>query len=457
MTSYPQEQQHHHRGEDIALFRYGIIREAADETLSKTKRGQLVRELACMTHTGVDKTPVVVSRQSIDRWIRSYKKGGFRSLYPSERHVEARTPQHLVSLACELRKQDPFRTAAHIAQIIRTQNGWSPNERTLQRHFRALGLSRSELTGKKIAFGRFEASYPNELWVGDALHGPTIAGKKAILFCFCDDHSRVVTAHRWTYVEDTLSAQAALRRGILSKGIPESVYLDNGSPFVSRQLIKALAVLGIKLIHSRPGRPQGRGKIERFFRTVREQFLIEVAHSDISCLEVLEERFQAWVEQVYHQRVHSETDQSPLERFDIQPKIPDLDLVREAFLFTETRTVTKTATVSLYGNNYEVDQALIGRRIDLVFDPFDLCVINVRYMGTDFGTAVVHKISRHCHPMAISHSPPTAQPNGIDYLALINKKHKEHLGDEIGYRQLNKKDEIQTPIGYRQFGKKDDK
>ncbi len=440
MTTDPKEPQKHHRSEDIALFRYGLIREAVDEAVSKSKRGRLVRELASITHTGVDGVPVTVSRQSIDRWIRAYRKGGFRALYPSVRHVEPRTPEHLLSLARELKKEDPYRTAAHIAEIIRTQNGWSPHERTLQRHFRALGLSRAQLTGQNIAFGRFEANHPNELWVGDAVHGPVIAGKKAILFCFCDDHSRLVTAHRWTHSEDTLSAQAALRRGILSRGIPGTVYLDNGSPFVSRQLLRALAVLGIRLVHSRPGRPMGRGKIERFFRTVREQFLIEVSHSDISSLEVLEERFQGWVEQVYHRRIHSETGQTPLERFSVKPKIPELALVREAFLFSESRTVTKTATVSLYGNDYEVDQALIGRKIELVFDPFDLSVINVRYLDRDFGVAVPHKISRHSHPMVVSKPPETVQPSGIDYLALVDKKHREHLGAPIGYRELDKEE-----------------
>lgn len=437
----PQEEQKHHRAEDIALFRYGIVREAADETLSKAKRGQLVRELASMTHPGIDGAPVVVSRQSIDRWIRTYRKGGFRALHPSARHVEPRTPEHLLELAGDLRKEDPFRTAAHIAQIIRTQHGWSPHERTLQRYFKALGLTRAQLTSQNIAFGRFEADYPNEIWVGDALHGPVIAGKKAILFCFCDDHSRLVTAHRWTYSEDTLSAQAALRRGILSRGIPGTVYLDNGSPFVSRQLLRALAVLGIRLVHSKPRRPQGRGKIERFFRTVREQFLIEVAHSNISSLEILEERFQGWVEQVYHRRVHSETNQTPLERFSIKAKIPDLALVREAFLFSESRVVTKTAMVSLYGNDYQVDQALIGRRIDLVFDPFDLSVINVKFMDRDFGLAVVYKISRHSHPMVVAHSPETIAPTGIDYLSLVDAKHRKYLGAPIGYRELDLQEE----------------
>lgn len=151
----------------------------------------------------------------------------------------------------------------------------APHPRTLQRHFAALGLTRSALSASNVAFGRFEATHPNELWVGDALHGPVIGGKKAILFWFLDDHSRLVTGHRWTHAEDTLSAESALRRGILSRGVPGTVYLDNGSSFVSKQLLRALAILGARLVHSRPGRPQGRGKIERVFRTVRDQFLVD--------------------------------------------------------------------------------------------------------------------------------------------------------------------------------------
>jgi len=115
--------------------------------------------------------------------------------------------------------------------------------------------------------------------------------------------------------------------------------------------------------------------------------------------------------------------------------------VREAFLFSETRTVTKTATVSLYGNDYEVDQALVGRKVDLVFDPFDLSVINVRYSDRDFGKAVIHKISRHSHPMTIAHSPETIKPTGIDYLSLVDRQHRKYLGSPIGYRELNKEEE----------------
>ena len=437
MAHQPEEQQRK-RAEDIALFRYALVREASDATLSKQERGRIVRSLAEVTHHGPDGTAVSVSRVTIDRWIRAYRAGGFAALTPSARRVEPRTPAGLLTLACDLRREDPARTAAHIAEMIRVSHEWSPHPRTLQRHFAALGLTRAQLSASNVAFGRFEATHPNELWVGDALHGPVVGGKKAILFCFLDDHSRFVTGHRWTYAEDTLSAESALRRGILSRGLPGTVYLDNGSSFVSKQLLRALAILGVRLVHSRPGRPQGRGKIERFFRTVRDQFLIEASHSEIPTLEVLESRFMAWTERVYHARVHSETNETPMNRFSVlgPPKIPPMALVREAFLFSETRTVTKTATVSLFGNHYEVDQALIARRVELVFDPFDLERISVRYHDTDFGIAVPHKIGRHVHPMA-KVAPPAGPPTGIDYLGLVEARHRSATGAPIGYAQLN--------------------
>ena len=164
--------------QDVALFRYALIREAADPALSAARRGQLVRAIAEATHRGPDGEPVRVSRQTLDRWIRTYRAGGFQALVPSARRVEPRTPAGLLELACQLRKEDPHRSATHIAEILRAVHDWSPHPRTLQRHFKALGLTRPQLSATTIAFGRFEASRPNELWVGDALHGPVVAGKK---------------------------------------------------------------------------------------------------------------------------------------------------------------------------------------------------------------------------------------------------------------------------------------
>ena len=168
-------------------------------------------------------------------------------------------------------------------------------------------------------FGRFEAARPNEMWTGDALHGPVIGGRKTYLFAFIDDHSRLITGHRFGHAEDTVRLAAALRPALASRGVPERIYVDNGSAFVDAWLLRACAVLGIRLTHSTPGRPQGRGKIERLFLTVREQFLVEITgdpgeagRRHVAGIAELNRLFTAWAETVYHRRVHSETGQAPL-------------------------------------------------------------------------------------------------------------------------------------------------
>lgn len=418
------------RAQEIGLFRYALIRPVADPALTTRQRGPLVRQLAEQDHLGPFGDRVRVSRVTLDRWIRAWKAGGFDALVPSARHTQPHTPASVLELAAALKREVPARTAAQVAVILGEHAGCAPSARTLQRHFARLELgTRPDGTAPK-AFGRFEAAAPNDRWTGDALHGPVVAGRKTYLFAFIDDHSRALTGYRWGHSEDTVRLEAALHHGISSRGIPRVVYLDNGSAMISKQLMRALAVLGIQLTHSKPREPAGRGKIERVFRTVREQFLIELAVpgalAKIATLAQLNELFTAWVETVYHQRVHSETGQSPLARFTSSdpPVIPSAAALHEAFLWSETRLVAKTATVSLFGNTYEVDAALVGRRVELVFDPFDLSDLQVRYHGRDMGAAVGHQIGRHVHPGAKPEtSPDPAPPTGIDYLALVRDRH----------------------------------
>ena len=150
----------------------------------------------------------------------------WRALKPKPRALSPKVPDDVLHLAEALKREDPARTAAHVRELLALSCGWAPNERTIQRHFRRIGLTRQALAGAARAFGRFEASHPNELWVGDALHGPVVGSRKVILFAFVDDHSRLVTGHRWGTAEDTLRAEAALRRGLVSRGTPEAVYVD---------------------------------------------------------------------------------------------------------------------------------------------------------------------------------------------------------------------------------------
>jgi putative transposase len=439
------------RARQVGLFRYGVVQDALDPALSAKQRGVLVREIAARSHAGPGGEPVQIARGTVDRWIRLWRIGGFEALVPNAMRVQARTPAEVLELAAGLKRENPGRTAVQVARVLRAHSGWAPSERTLQRHFVRLGLDQLGQARPKEVFGRFEASRPNELWVGDALHGPLVAGRKTILFAFLDDHSRAVMAARFGFAEDTVRLAVALRPALASRGVPEGVYLDNGSPFVDSWLMRACAVLGIKLVHSRPGRPEGRGKIERYFRTVRGQFLVETGHlaerpadQAAQALAELNRQFTAWVETEYHPRRHSETGQGPLARWqegwpkDQGPRLPHPDLLREAFLWSEWRTVSKTATVRLQSNSYQVEPALAGRKVELVFDPFDLEKIEVRHGTRSFGAATPFEIRRHSHPKARPELPPEqpAAATGVNYLALLDAARDEQLADRINYQAL---------------------
>ncbi len=199
----PKKKSRADRARDIALYRYSLIRPLADPGLSPSERGRLVRELAAQVHIGPSGQPVTVSRASLDRWIRAWRAGGFDALIPAERQVDPRTDTGVLELAARLKRERPARTAAHIARIIEAEQGWAPSPRTLQRHFARLELNTRPDGMAPKAFGRFEADEPDQLWVSDGLHGPIIAGRRAVLFALLDDYSRYVVGHRWGHGEDT--------------------------------------------------------------------------------------------------------------------------------------------------------------------------------------------------------------------------------------------------------------
>jgi len=421
------------RRREIGLFRYALVRDAADLSLSKAERGRLVRALAGREHVGPDGRLVRVARGTLDEWVRVYRHGGFEALVPRPRVVAPRTPAELLGLAFQLKRERPERTAAQVREIMLAAGGPVPGLRTLQTHLSREGLNvRADGRSPGKVYGRFEALVRNELWTGDGLHGPKLSSgaARAVLLAFIDDHSRLLVGWRWGTGEDVFRLEAALRGGLMARGVPEAILVDRGSAFVSSQLLRACAVLGVKLIHASPRAATTKGKIERFFRTVRDQFLVEI--DDGAELAELNRLFSAWLEVVYHRRVHSETGQTPLARFDAAgaPMLPTPALLREAFLWSAQRTVTKTATVSLHGNTYEVDAALVGRKVELVFDPFDLTRIEVRYQHRPFGTAAPLLIGRHTHPQAQRELAPPPASSGIDYLKLLAAKRDAELGGQ---------------------------
>jgi putative transposase len=249
--------------------------------------------------------------------------------------------------------------------------------------------------------------------------------------------------------------QAALHDAVKTHGCPQRLYADNGAAYSSHQLAWSVAVLGIKLAHSAPGRPQGRGKIERWNRTVRDQFLVEIetpgaaAGSRCESLAALNLRFAAWLHQRRHRSRHSETGASPAQRYHAadrdRPPQPDPGLPRRAFLWREQRKVTSFATVSFQGNRHEVDAALVGRAIDLLFTPFDLTLIEVEYQGRPMGRARPHRLTRHVHPAVKPEAPGPVEATGIDYPRLLENAHQADVGQEINYPALADAEPAEEP------------
>jgi Integrase core domain len=224
------------------------------------------------------------------------------------------------------------------------------------------GLSRAALAAQPARVsGRYEAERPNQRWIGDVLTGPfvphpRVAGSQRAKLFMLDDHSRLLVHGRWVVEENTRAGHDVLRAAIVRRGLPEALYVDNGAPYAMRRCSAAARCWAFAWSTASPTGP-GQGKQERLNRVIRERFLLEAEHTGIDSLDQLNDRFHAWAEQVCNTRVHTETGQTPIQRWQAggPPRAADPVLMREAFGWSVIRVVTKTATVSLAGNRYQVD------------------------------------------------------------------------------------------------------
>jgi len=438
------------RRNDIALWRWALVEPAMDPALTSRQRGLVVRDLASREHAGPDGKKVSVSRRTLDRWVVARREEGFGGLVPSPRQCPPRLGTDTEELAAGLKMENPARTAAQVRRILAAQGGAVPSLRTIQRWLEARELTTRPGGAPPEAFGRFRADAVNEIWTADFMNGPRVGGKPSFLAGIIDDRSRFLTGARFVRRTDAVRFAGVLRAAIAACGIPSSLYCDHGSAFVDSSLERACAVLGIRLTHSQPGRPMGRGKIERVFGVIQQQFLAEIAgdpdggspaRHPVASLEELNGLLAAWLRTVYHARPHSETGQAPAARLAAagQPALPDPALLREAFSWSVIRQVRKTGTVSVEGNVYSVDPFLTGRKIECVFDPFDMTELTVYWQGRKVGKAVPQVIGRHAHPKAPpdEDDPAPAELTGIDYLQLVADADAAALAGELRLSALD--------------------
>jgi len=455
----PESQDPPDRNTQIALFRYGLIAHLLFGPLSNGQMERALREISSRRYVIPYSKRTLVGVSTLRRYLKQYQQGGFDALRPQERidkGVPRALPPEVLQKAIALRQEQPARTTPMIVELLQRDPelklDQALNAHTLTTHLRACGQTRRLLAHSPRTFRRFERDHPNSLWQGDAMVGPWLPdpnqpGKKrrAHLFCFLDDHSRLVPHAEFFWDEALPRLERVLKVAILKRGLPKALYVDNGQVYNAIQFSVACASLGIECIHTAPFSPESKGKQERWFETVRLQFMPEVEASAITTLSELNESFWAWLELVYHRKVHSETGQSPLERYQAGLSgicQAEAETLRKAFLWREKRKVRKDGRIELQGNTYRVDPQLTGRQIELHFDPFDLSTLNVWMDGNHLGKATVLQQGRDKHIAVERLSPQNPQPpkpaSSLDYLAILRAEYHTLQRQQAGTLQFSK-------------------
>lgn len=389
---------------NIATFRFGLISEfVTGVRLSYGDKEKLLKEKIERSYDIPFSDRSKISRSTIEKWIVSYKKAGHRieGLYPKERSDKGavRALSAPLKLAIkELKKENPKLKIPAIINSLKHKKLIEQNEQiSLTSLYRYLKQERlNSLNENAVDKRHFEATHPNEIWQSDVMHGPqiTVDGKscKSYLIAIIDDHSRLIIHAEFYRAETLENFMDSLRQGILKRGLPQILYIDNGSCFRALHLEQVTAQLGIGIKHSRPYIPQGRGKIERWFKFVRENFLqtITLAKVNVGSLDLLNSNFSEWVEE-YNNKIHSTTKQTPYKRYQ-----DGLECVRPApthllnyFRQTEFRRVKKDRTVRLMGILFEVPVGLIDKKIELRFHPEDLSEVEIYFQTRSYGKANV--------------------------------------------------------------------
>ena len=363
------------RRKQIALFRYGLIAPVLSGNITvqmKYFRDAAEKEYE-VPYIGRHK----YKARTFKSWLRRYRIGGFDALMPKNRADKGqcrKIDDHLAACIKETVLKFPSASCAAIYRMLVAEGKIRPDgitEATLRNY-----INHNELKEKSVPLPRkkFEKEHVNDLWIADCMHGPYIPcgpkKHKVFLIAAIDDFTRMITARGWFFHENSICLEIAIKEAIRRFGLPCALYCDNGSLFSTSHLQLACARLGIALIHSKPYDSPSRGKIERFFRTVRQKFLSFLDLTEIGDIDQLNERFEHWLEKEYHKHFHHGIDTTPMDRFIYALNKSPIKRITEqqldmAFQITIYRKVKNDSTVSVNNTLYECSPKFIGKKIQI--------------------------------------------------------------------------------------------
>lgn len=375
--------------EQVALFRFEVI---APLLSVKPGRGQLKSVLQSQAKKRWDipfSLKESLSAKTIEEWYYKYLKGGLAALQPAKRKDAGESRKISLEVGDTIKEwlsNDPELTGKIILDELVAKGLSKPGELTLSDYYRfrkSQGLDKVTAQGKEDKKA-FSFELPNDCWQSDMMFGPYLAQRdgsrrRTYLYGILDDCTRLGCHAQFYFDQGQTAFVDCFKQALMKRGVPKKLYVDNAKVFRSRVLRLSAAQLGICMTHSRAHRPEGRGKIERWFRTVRDNFIRRL---DVSCLNDLDHLNQllwAWIEGEYHQTFHKGIDEAPIDKWirlsdHVKPLPSTVDLDR-TFLHKGTRRVKKDGTFQLKGKRFEAGVEFIGEKIQILFDPYDLRVV----------------------------------------------------------------------------------
>jgi transposase InsO family protein len=365
--------------EEVALFRGEII---GALTRLDLPRGELAARLELLSKQRFRPPGATATRTfavpTLERWYRLYKKGGLAALRPEPRSdrgaARALTPEQQ-ELVCEVRRENPGASAELIIETLVVEgridkDAVSPS--AVRRLFAARGLDRRTLRHGPDAKQRlrWQAERPGALWHGDVCHGAqlvTASGEKkpVRIHALLDDASRYVVAIEAMHQEREIDMLSLLVRAIRKYSPPDALYLDNGATYRGRTLALACARMGTTLVHAKPYDAPARGKMERFWRTLRERCLDFCGA--LSSLHDFNVRLYAFVDEHYHRAPHGGLmGKTPEAVFGAAPaRIDSFDesKLRDALTVHVRRRVRADSTLPMDGQDWETPVGFLARRL----------------------------------------------------------------------------------------------
>jgi putative transposase len=425
----------------VAVFRFSVIGDFVNGTqMSRPEKRRLVREKCARKWQIPFSGKTRIGKGTLQRWCRIYRnsQGDLKSLHPKGRSDQGKTrsmdEETCLSLI-ELKLEMPALTVPLLIEQMNRQNRVTPgfvlNNSTVYRFLHQQNLMAPQIR-KPVDRRKFEAELPNDLWQSDVMHGPKVDvdGKmrKTYLIAIIDDHSRLIV-HALFYLSENLASYlTAFEDAIATRGLPRKLYVDNGAAFRSKHLEYITASLSISLIHAKPYMPQGKGKIERWFKTIRCSFLPLFKGTGLS---QLNEALTHWITKSYHEKIHGATGQTPFERFTgkmhcLRSSPANL---KNYFRKVARRTVSKDRSITLNGRLYEAPVALIGKRVELLYHDSEPGKVEVKYQNKSFGLICVIDLHVNCRVKRDKNNNPQIESNNsIKYKGgkLLSQKGQHH-------------------------------